>query len=255
MLAPRAWQLPVLILSLAACGPGYDGRGQEHEAPPPDDNDDSNARGETCGNGLDDNKNGVIDEECSCNEGTTQACWTAPSQTRGVGACRDGVQTCTGAGEFSSWGSCEGAVRPMPDTTMDGVDQDCSGEDGPDTICRNLPESCDSGDDEDCDGLVDCADADCEAVPPCAAATCTGQCQPGFTRWCDTPIDCSWGRQTCNPDGRWGACNETTPPPECYDGWDDEYDTGCCLALANACCQNYPHDNSVGECAGNSPCP
>jgi hypothetical protein len=83
---------------------------------------------------------------------------------------------------------------------------------------------------------------------------CTGQCcDPGQYRYCDTPTYCSWGRQQCRPDGRWGTCEETTRPPSCTGYY---YDTDCCVRLG-FCCQNFWHwdpslpiDASVGSCEG-----
>ncbi len=37
-----------------------------------------------------------------------------------------------------------------------------------------------------------------------------GECTPGVQRWCDDAVYCSWGKQTCLPDGTWGACIEPT---------------------------------------------
>lgn len=59
-------------------------------------------------------------------------------------------------------------------------------------------------------------------------------CVPGTQRWCDDAIFCSWGKQTCNPDGTWGPCVEPSvsatglqdrPATECgcrffYFNWD-----------------------------------
>ncbi len=88
--------------------------------------------------GGDEDCDGVIDEGCSCVLGTTRACYGGSAGTAGVGACMDGMQECLGTGTSSAWGACSGEVRPRTEV--------CSG-----------------GGDEDCDGLVDCADPDCEA--------------------------------------------------------------------------------------------
>lgn len=34
------------------------------------------------------------------------------------------------------------------------------------------------------------------------------ECVPGQQRWCDDRVYCSWGKQTCLPDGSWGSCVE-----------------------------------------------
>jgi hypothetical protein len=250
--------IPVVYLLLEGCGPGADPRwGQgAPDAPPgsgaPPNNTSYNR--EVCDNGEDDDGDGDVDEECACTPGMTQACWPDEPGTRGVGACRDGMQTCVASeSEFSTWGPCQGADLPTPDRSMDGIDQDCSGEDGAPS-CAARETACSGGGDEDCDGLRDCTDPDCAMAQGCVPVTCTNECIPGFVRWCDTPIDCAWGRQTCTPSGTWGACIEVGAPPGCE--WtDDEYDTGCCNSLPDACCQNYPDDDSIGECAGNGNCP
>jgi hypothetical protein len=79
---------------------------------------------EVCGNGIDDNCNGLIDEGCTivCTDGATQPCYTGPAGTMGVGACRPGVQTCA-AGQF---GPCVGQVTPTGEA-CNGQDDDCNG--------------------------------------------------------------------------------------------------------------------------------
>lgn len=37
-----------------------------------------------------------------------------------------------------------------------------------------------------------------------------GLCVPGVRRWCDGATYCSWGQQTCKPDGSWGDCLENS---------------------------------------------
>jgi len=51
-----------------------------------------------------------------------------------------------------------------------------------------------------------------------------GECVPGVQRWCDDAIYCSWGKQTCLPDGSWGRCIE---PTVTSDGLQDRPDTAC----------------------------
>jgi len=96
---------------------------------------------ESCDGLFDDDCDGRVDEGCTCIAGTSRDCWGGSAGSRGVGECADGVQTCSASG----WGACTGETRPRT-------------------------ESCTGGRDEDCDGLVDCADEDC-------AAAC---CEPWF---------------------------------------------------------------------------
>lgn len=115
---------------------------------------------------------------CSCDPGTPQqACWTGPPNDRHVDHCKDGVQQCAGQGEFAQWGPCEGEQL----------------------LCHYPPEHIDGG-----------TTADSGAPPPCT-------CVPGATIGCDedcqTLVICSLsGYKTCQPDGTWGACHETTDP-------------------------------------------
>ena len=80
---------------------------------------------DTCGDGLDTNCDGVVDETCVCAPASTQACYTGPAGTAGVGTCQAGVRTCNSVG--SGYGACGGEVRPIPEQCGDGLDNDCDG--------------------------------------------------------------------------------------------------------------------------------
>lgn len=314
----------VLLLALVGCSADMTGVVDDDTTAASSDAgtkpDDPRVGAETCGNGLDDNGNGYIDDQCSCTAGQKQACWPGDRKNRGIGACKDGVQTCSAEdSEFPKWGPCVGAVLPSPDTSEDGIDQDCDGHgellrcvpktevctggqdedcDGkvdcadPDCAsnaacapkCVPSAEVCTGGKDEDCDGKVDCADPDCASNAACAPAcvpwphwevcgdgkdndcdgktdcdddecwddnecSCTEFCTPGAQRWCDENAFCHWGKQTCGPDRRWGACGETNARPQ---GCGNEYfyDDECCVN-AGQCCQAmpvFPEVWSVGTC-------
>ena len=308
-----------------------------------------------CDNGVDDNGDGLIDEGCTCVEGARQPCWPGSTTRRGVGACRDGAQRCEPFGEFMAWGSCHGAVLPTTEIEANGIDEDCDGGDqgGLDCLESEFGESCAGGADDDCDGLIDCADpdcasgaacmsscvpaefgelcddgvdndcdmqidcldAECDSAPACDSGGggmtgCTSEfpfiaeircgdgrdndcdgavdcsdsdcrrpgscgcatqesecndgtdedcdgssdcsdidcqrCTPGSQRWCDDPMYCHWGRQTCGSDGRWGTCVEVDGGPSGCSG--SLYSATCCVD-AGECCQNYPEDDrSIGDC-------
>jgi hypothetical protein len=51
-----------------------------------------------CGNGLDDDGDGAIDEDCPCGTGEVQSCWDGERTARGVGSCGDGTQQCSATG-------------------------------------------------------------------------------------------------------------------------------------------------------------
>jgi hypothetical protein len=113
---------------------------------------------EVCGDGIDNNCNGVIDEGCACEAigvGVTRNCST------NVGECRVGVQTCTTSG----WSGCIGGVMSKADV-CNGKDDDCDGiiDNVPNpSVCAcsngahnagDLQEAC-NGVDDDCSGIVD----------------------------------------------------------------------------------------------------
>ncbi len=82
---------------------------------------------ETCGNGLDDESNGMADDGCPCMPGQTQACYVGAPARAGVGICARGTQTCMASGEFGLWSACTGSVAPTAEVCGDGLDNDCTG--------------------------------------------------------------------------------------------------------------------------------
>ena len=48
---------------------------------------------ELCGNGLDDDGDGRVDEGCVCAQGAAQDCYPGPMRLSGVGTCAAGRQT------------------------------------------------------------------------------------------------------------------------------------------------------------------
>jgi hypothetical protein len=78
---------------------------------------------EVCGNGDDDNCNGMADEGCACSPGSVQACFVGPPGRRNIGVCRDGAQVCEMTGR---WGACLNGITPRSDV-CNGVDNLCNG--------------------------------------------------------------------------------------------------------------------------------
>jgi hypothetical protein len=146
---------------------------------------------EVCGNGLDDNCDSQVDEECPCNPGDIVSCYNGPAGTAGVGICKSGTQTCDADG--TGFGPCTGETLP-------GV------------------ETCDAqGMDEDCDGV---ANEVCVCTPGSTQSCYTG---PQGTEGVGL---CAQGTQTCAPDGlSWNACvGDITPSQEVCDGQDNDCD-------------------------------
>lgn len=168
---------------------------------------------DVCGNGVDDNGDGRIDEDCACTVGAVQPCWPGAADRRGVGNCHDGQQTCVAVGEFGAWSVCQDYVVPADDVRQNGVDEDCSGGDGPDCRADELGESCTNGGDDDCDELVDCSDPDCAGTPSCCS---TELCDDGVDNDCDGLTDCAdpeCARPICCPPGQQPAYRERDLAP------------------------------------------
>ncbi len=140
--------------------------------------------GAECGDGLDNNCNGAIDDGCPCTH--SRPCYPLglSSPVAGVGACVLGTQSC----DNGVYGLCTGAVLPTTET--------CDGQD------------------DDCNGIVDdgcpCTEGDSR---PCYDA--------GPARAAGVGI-CREGRQTC-VKGQWSRCLGAVPPTqETCDGQDDD---------------------------------
>lgn len=150
-------------------------------------------RAELCGNGMDDDRNGRIDDGCPCAPGEVQSCFGGDYPSRHVGLCRDGMQVCDvrEGVEWGDWGdfACSGDVRPAEEQ-CDGMDHDCDG-------MRN------------------------EGCP----------CTEGQTQVCggEFPMNlpCMAGNQRCQSDGTWGTVCEGAVGPSaevCGNGIDDDCD-------------------------------
>lgn len=80
---------------------------------------------EECGNGQDDDNDGVADEGCPCEFGSVQRCFVGAPGARNVGGCLDGFQQCQNR-DAPAWGPCEGGILPGEET-CDAKDNDCDG--------------------------------------------------------------------------------------------------------------------------------
>lgn len=134
---------------------------------------------EECGNDIDDNGDGLTD--CEDPDCASQTICVPEDCENGVDDNGDGHTDCQDEGCLGH-ASCEGV-----EVCWNGVDDDDDGNtDCDDTQCLTNPaceneenpthDNCYDGMDNDGDGWVDCADPGCYGKPPCN----TSQCQPDY---------------------------------------------------------------------------
>ena len=182
---------------------------------------------EICGNQIDDNGDGHVDENCACDPALTptQACYPGPAATREVGICKAGVQTCISNGdtEFAHWGPCTGAVLPQPEICDDGIDNDCSGQADDGYGCGKGDNGGNGGGSGNGDagaggsggnggsggsggnGGVDAGGGSGNTGPDCGAHNCFGCCDPGGVCRAPSAAFCGVKGQPCRSCGG-GQC-------------------------------------------------
>src|SRR5690606_29860331 len=132
---------------------------------------------ETCEDGGDEDCDGLANEEgagCACVPGTIVDCYSGPPGTEGVGGCLAGEQEClpTGLG----FGPCVGEVTPVDET-------------------------CNTPDDDDCDGAINEGGDGCVCAPFSVTSCYSG---PAATQGVG---ECRAGVQSCNAQGTaYGPC-------------------------------------------------
>ena len=191
-------------------------------------------------NGLDDDCDGVIDEDDSGNL-LSQECYTGTANSLDIGVCEGGAQVC----RDGLWGECGGEVTPGVEL-CDGLDNNCDGVSDEtfdvgapcssgvgecmqtgEFICKNdhsgvmcsvaaeepLTEIC-NGLDDDCDGVID---------EGASGRLLVQECYTGLPSSHGVGI-CTGGTLTCR-EGLWGECEgEVTPDLEVCDGLDNDCD-------------------------------
>jgi hypothetical protein len=173
---------------------------------------------EICTNGIDEDRNGSIDDGCPCAVGTRRACWPGAPEHRSVGACVDGEQTCDSDGVMAAFSECVGATMPTREVRANDTDDDCDGTtDEPDAVCEPSEQresTCDDGLDSDCDTATDCDDPDCRAG---STGDCTMRCAAEeVVCWGEVDDDCDMRTDCEDPDC--AADPSCRPGSDCPDG-------------------------------------
>ncbi len=195
----RATSISMLALCAAllaaACGPSSGGNAD-------DDDDGSDGGGVT-----------------ACTAGTSEACYSGPGGTSGVGPCHGGTRTCLDGGQ---WGACSGEVLPTADVCGDGVDQNCDGTadnavDADGDGFTNCDGDCCDSTSEGCEepakvgpGAIEVAgnelDDDCDGVVDNEIAL---MCDTGLASNSSAPLDYARAMDLCatatEADGHWGV--------------------------------------------------
>jgi hypothetical protein len=194
---------------------------------------------ERCGDGLDNDCDGIADEDCFCVPGEVGSCFTGDPRRRGIGICRDGTMVCEGTGEFGLWGPCEGdGIGGTEVCDAAALDEDCDGapNDGcecstgdPDIACgtdvgecRSGVMRCIGGVWSECLGSIGPEPEECNTLDD----DCDRTADEGLLQVCGSSIGaCRTGYATC-VDGAWSACEGGhVPSDEVCDALDNDCDT------------------------------
>jgi hypothetical protein len=190
---------------------GLDATGDAPSVLRPDGGPAGECTFEGCGDGLDGDCDGIVDEGCACIPGEESSCFRGALAQRGVGACVDGTMRCTDGLEFGTWGACEGDVAPS-DEVCDGAraDEDCDGAVNEGCDCDPSPgpvpcgtdvgacapgtQTCEAGRLGACTGAIGPSAETCNAIDD----DCDGTTDEGITRSCGTDVgECTAGTETC----------------------------------------------------------
>jgi hypothetical protein len=134
-----------------------------------------------CRSNQDNDCDGIPDNgQCICVLNTTRKCFTAPPPAKdGVGRCRPGTEVCVedpGNPRLTTWGACVDQILPL------AVD------------------SCDAGNDDNCDGIVN------NGAIPNPICKCPNQKKDTCANVYGAKGTCATGTATCT-NGAWSKCS------------------------------------------------
>jgi hypothetical protein len=183
-----------------------------------------------------------------CKNNETQACYSGPANTAGVGLCRRGTQTC----QNGEWSKCEGEVVPGTEL-CDSKDNNCNGQ--VDEGVKNACGGCLALDGLPGDACADCGTLACDGPDalrctpsaPAPGSDCTGDngcpgqyvCEAGAVR-CDFP-----DKNECGACGGPAVANLGSP---CSNGGCNGV-LECNTAGDGSTCNALPK-NECGVCGG-----
>jgi hypothetical protein len=188
---------------------------------------------ELCGNGKDDDLDGLVDEDCGCTPGAVRSCFSGNPAQQAVGECRAGKQSCTEEGELRTvWGACVGEVVPATET-CNGLDDDCDGF-VDDSLSRACSSACGMGAEVCTSGAWGSCSAALPSTEICNGLDddCDGQIDESLARACSSI--CGAGVEVCTA-GVYGSCNARVPIPEVCNALDDDCDGQVDEGLSRAC--------------------